>query len=110
MLHFVPPLMNRPFEGTAHRENKDYQRSRYQEQPPSPDSAGNSDSGTEPDTCSRRKTQRYGIVLLMNDDACSEKADTGDDALNDAADVTALMSRGKIHSRDDEQRRTEADR
>src|SRR5712671_6307746 len=102
--------MNGPFEWATQCQNEEYQRKRYQEQPPSPDPAGNSDTGAEPDTCSRRKAQRYGIVLLMDDDARSEKPDARDDALNDAADVIALMRCGKIHARDDEQRRSEADR
>src|SRR4051812_2945848 len=45
----------------------------------------------------------------MNDDARSEKTYARDDALDDATDVSALMCCGKIHSRYDEQRRTEAD-
>src|SRR5262245_24751177 len=102
-------MMNGLFERTAQRENEEYKRKRYQEQPPRPDPAGNSDPGAEPDTCSRRQAQRYGTVLLVNDDASSKKAYSRDDALNDAADVAALMRCGKVHACDDEQRRPKAD-
>ncbi len=77
--------MEPALDPAAHDQKREREHERGSDDPPLPDATGDADASCEPGTGGAGKPANPKMMLDVDNDACTEKADPGEDALNDAA-------------------------
>jgi hypothetical protein len=77
--------MDPALDVAADDEKREGDRKRYRDNSPLPGTAGDANAGREPGTGRAGKSVNPKMMLRVDDDASAEKADAGEDTLNDAA-------------------------
>ncbi len=77
--------MEPAFDMAAEDQKRERDRKRDRDNPPLPDTASDPNAGREPGTGRAGESVNPKMILRVDNDARAEKADAGEDALNDAA-------------------------
>src|SRR5258708_181777 len=77
--------MEPALEAAADNQKRERDREGGPENPPLSDTAGNAKARGKPGACGAGEPAHPKMMLRMDNDARAEKADAGEDALNDAA-------------------------
>ncbi len=77
--------MDPALDPAADNQKRERDHERGPDNPPLSDTAGDPNAGREPGTGRAGKPVNPKMMLGVDNDACAEKADAGEDALNDAA-------------------------
>ena len=77
--------MEPALDRVADDQKRERDRKRDRDNPPLPDTAGDTNASHEPATGRAGEPANPRIMLRVDNDACAEKADAGEDTLHDAA-------------------------
>src|SRR6185369_13001384 len=94
-----PMAVYPPFKRAAKHQDHGGQRNARQDDDPFADPAGRADAGGQPDAGGGGQAVNLFAEAVVDDHAGAQKADAGDDALDDAADIAGVLVpiEGKNH-------------